>query len=129
MGSMSKKIAKNARKTNEAWNQSLMEMTIPERKSLLYRNGITEKDLQKAYDQGRKDADRVNQDFCFRTVYAAFLITMIDKHGMDRDEAVALLREIDNQVVVCVDHSDLTQEAYERTGLELCWDDPIERIQ
>jgi hypothetical protein len=94
-----------------------------------FRNGITEKDVQKAYEEGLKEGRKFAEDFAFHTIYAAFIITMIDKHGMDADEAVDLLIEMDHQVVVCVEDSELADEAYEKTGVELHWDDAIGRIE
>lgn len=99
-----------------------------ELKLKFYRNGITEKDVQKAYEQGAADGRKFAEDFAFHTIYAAFLITMIDKHGMDADEAVDLLIEMDKQTVLCVEDSELVDEAYEKTGIELDWTDAIERI-
>lgn len=93
-----------------------------------FRNGITEKDVQKAYEQGAKEGRRFAEDFAFHTIYAAFLITMIDQHRMDADEAVDLLLEIDHQVVLCVEDTDLVEEAYKKTGIELDWTDAIERV-
>ena len=93
-----------------------------------FRNGITEKDVQKAYEKGAQEGRKFAEDFAFHTIYAAFLITMIDHHGMDADEAVDLLVEIDRQTVLCVEDTDLVEEAYEKTGIELSWTDAIERI-
>ena len=94
-----------------------------------FRNGITEKDVQKAYEKGTQEGRRFSEDFAFHTIYAAFLITMIDKHGMDADKAVDLLIEMDHQVVVCVEDQELVDEAYEKTGVELHWDDAVGRIE
>ena len=92
-----------------------------------FRNGITEKDVQKAYEKGAQEGRKFAEDFAFHTIYAAFLITMIDKHGMDADKAVDLLIEMDHQVIVCVEDQELADEAYEKTGVELHWDDAIGR--
>jgi hypothetical protein len=93
-----------------------------------FRNGITEKDVQKAYEDGTKEGRKFAEDFAFHAIYAAFLITMIDKHGMDADEAIDLLVEIDRQTVLCVEDSELADEAYEKTGIELNWESAIDRI-
>lgn len=93
-----------------------------------FRNGITAQDVQKAYDEGAKDGRKFAEEFAFHTMYAAFLITMIDHHGMDQDEAVDLLKEIDHQVVLCVEDTELTEEAYAKTGIELQWADAIQRV-
>lgn len=107
-----------------------LETTSDEKmKAAFFRNGITAKDVQKAYEQGAKDGRKFAEDFAFHTIYAAFLITMIDHKGMDQDEAVDLLREIDNQVILCVEDQELTEEAYQRTGVELNWKDAIDRIE
>lgn len=93
-----------------------------------YRNGITEADVQKAYEQGAKDGRKFAEDFAFHTIYAAFLITLIDKHGMEMDKAVDMLIEIDKQTVLCVEDEELVEEAYQKTGVQLRWDDAVERI-
>lgn len=94
-----------------------------------FRNGITEKDVQEAYEKGTQEGRRFAEDFAFHTIYAAFLITMIDKHGMDADKAVDILIEMDHQVVICVEDHELVEEAYEKTGVELHWDDAVGRIE
>jgi hypothetical protein len=54
---------------------------------------------------------------------------MIDHHGMDMDQAVDLLIEMDKQVVLCAEDQELVDEAYEKTGVELNWDDAVGRIE
>ncbi len=108
----------------------MMEASPVERqKAALFRNGITFKDVETekkaAFSEGRKLAE----EFSFHTIYAAVLITMVEHHGWDPDAAADLLREIDKQVVLCVEDQDLANEAFEKTGIHLQWDDPIERIQ
>lgn len=94
-----------------------------------FRNGITEKDVQKAYEDGTKEGRRFAENFAFHAIYAAFLITMIDHHGMDADHAVDMLIEMDRQVILCVEDQELADEAYEKTGVELHWDDAVGRIE
>lgn len=94
-----------------------------------FRNGITEKDVQNAYEQGIKEGRKFAEDFAFHAIYAAFLITMIDHHKMDMDEAVDMLIEMDKQVVLCAEDQELADEAYEKTGVELHWEDAVGRIE
>ena len=131
-------MAKRAKSSREirrakvrADRKALMEipLTPVERlRAQFYRNGITEADVQKAYEQGTQEGRKFAEDFAFHAIYAAFLITMIDKHGMDMDEAVDLLIEIDKQTVLCVADTDLVEEAYEKTGVQLNWEDAVGRI-
>ena len=112
--------------------KALMEMETTEAEKLrakFFRNGITLKDIQDSYEKGTQEGRRFAEDFAFRTIYAAFLITMIDHHGMKQEEAIALLKEIDSQVIVCVADEELTEEAFEKTGVELNWKEAIDRIE
>lgn len=126
------KSSREMRRAKErADRKALMEipLTPVERlRAQYFRNGITEADAQKAYEEGARDGRRFAEDFAFHTIYAAFLITMIDQHGMNADAAVDMLIEIDRQTVLCVEDSELVEEAYRKTGVELQWNDAIERI-
>lgn len=129
------KRAKSSRELRRAKTRAdrrvLMEMPltpVEQLRAQFYRNGITEADVQKAYEQGIQEGRKFAEDFAFHTIYAAFLITMIDKHGMDANEAVDMLIEIDKQTVLCVEDTDLVDEAYAKTGVQLNWDDAVERI-
>lgn len=126
------KSSREMRRQKQRENRNMLaEISLTPEEELrlkFFRNGITEKDVQKAYEKGAQEGRKFAEDFAFHTIYAAFLITMIDKHGMDADEAVDLLVEIDRQTVLCVEDTDLVEEAYEKTGIELSWTDAIERI-
>lgn len=129
------KRAKSSREMRRAKQRAdrrvLMEIPltpVEQLRARFYRNGITEADVQTAYEQGTQEGRKFAEDFAFHAIYAAFLITMIDKHGMDADEAVDLLIEIDKQTVLCVEDTDLVDEAYEKTGVQLNWEDAVERI-
>ena len=126
------KSSREMRRQKQRENRNMLaEISLTPEEELrlkFFRNGITEKDVQKAYEKGAQEGRKFAEDFAFHTIYAAFLITMIDHHGMDADEAVDLLIEIDRQTVLCVEDTDLVEEAYEKTGIELSWTDAIERI-
>ena len=126
------KSSREMRRQKQRENRNMLaEISLTPEEELrlkFFRNGITEKDVQKAYEDGLKEGRKFSEDFAFHAIYAAFLITMIDKHGMDSDEAVDLLIEMDHQVVICVEDQELADEAYEKTGIELSWTDAIERI-
>lgn len=126
------KSARELRRQKQRADRKLL-MEIPltpveQMRANFFRNGITEADVQKAYEEGTRDGRKFAEDFAFHTIYAAFLITMIDGHGMDADQAVDMLTEIDKQVVLCVEDAELVEEAYRKTGVELNWDDALERI-
>lgn len=112
--------------------KTLMEMSVTPNEKLkaaLFRNGITAEDLKREREKGAEAGRKFAENFCFHTIYAAFLITMVEHHGMDPDKAVELLIEMDRQTVLCVEDQELVDEAYEKTGIKLNWDNAIERIE
>lgn len=100
-----------------------------QKEAMLFRNGITLDDLEREHKNGWMEAKEEVEQFCFHTIYAAVLITMCEQHGWDADKAADLLREIDKQVVICVEDQELVNEAYAKTGIKLEWKDPLERVQ
>ena len=127
------KTARELRRQKERNDRKiLLEMNctpVEKLQAAFYRNGITLDDLKQEYLRGAKEGRKLAEDYAFQTIYAAFLITMIDRHGMSQDEAVDLLIEIDHQTVACVENSELIEEAYRKTGIKLNWDEAIERIE
>ena len=114
----------------DAHELRMMEASPLERKqAALFRNGITHADVQRETKAAFNHGKRVTEDFVFHTVYAAIVITMVEKHGWSQEDVAQLLRDIDSQVVLCIEDQDLTKEAYEKTGISINWDEPVDRIQ
>lgn len=113
--------------------KSFDRMTTAERTQAMARFGIKPEDLQKSYDMGyadgQKDSVPKAKEFTLKACYASFLITMIDHFGMSMDDAVARLRDMDDQFVLCFNDTDMVEEAFEKTGVHLNWGDPLERIE
>lgn len=100
-----------------------------QKEAMLFRNGITLDDLEKKYQDGLMEGKELTEQFCFHVIYAAILITMVERHGWNADDVADLLKEIDRQVVICVEDEEIAEEAYEKTGVKLEWADPLERVQ
>ena len=103
--------------------------SVQQKEAMLFRNGIRIKDLEQAREDGWKQGKEDTEQFCFHVIYAAILITICEKYGWDADKAAELLREVDHQVVTCIEDQDIVDEAFEKTGIQLSWTDPLERVQ
>ena len=127
------KSSREMRRQKQRENRNVLaEISLTPEEELrlkFFRNGITEKDVQKAYEDGTNEGRRFAENFAFHAIYAAFLITMIDHHGIDADKAVDMLIEMDRQVILCAEDQELADEAYEKTGVELHWEDAVGRIE
>lgn len=102
--------------------------TTAELLNAMAKNGITAADYKKAYEDGYKqgveDAGRMG---C-RSIYAAILIVLHEEHGFGKKRLINVLRKIDEKVQTCLAHLELIDEAFEKTGVELDFDQPIDRV-
>ena len=129
---MSKSLREMKRQAarKDAHQLRMIEASPVERQqAALFRNGITHEDVKREYLRGRKDGVAAGRDFAFKLAYAGTLLCLIEEHGMKPDDAVDLLCLIDNRVKLCIEDTELADEVYEKYGVRLEWEDPIERIQ
>lgn len=116
-------------RNDKKYLNGLLATPAEQRQAQLFRNGITLEDLKREREAGWMQGKEDVEQFCFHTIYAAILITMVEHHGWDGDKAADLLKEIDRQVVTCIEDQDIVDEAYRKTGIQLSWTDPLERVQ
>ena len=129
MGSSLRQLRRQKQRMDAQFARRMDASSQELKMAALYKNGITVADLERERKAGLMDGKKITEDFCFHTIYAAILITMCEKHGWNADDAADLLKEIDQQVVVCIEDKELVNEAFEKTGIQLEWTDPVERIK
>ena len=129
MGSSLRKLRRAQERRDAAYAKDMQSRSDAERMRVLYKNGITAKDVDDAFREGWDGAKKEVEEFCFHTIYAAILIELVEGLGLDPDKAREVLKAIDKKVVLCVEDKDLMNEAYERADTLFVWDDPIERVK
>ena len=129
MASASRQLRRQQMRQEARYAAQMQAASSNAQKAALFRNGITFADVEKEYKRGWDDGKKTAEEFAFHAIYAAVLLVMTENHGWEPDDAADLLREIDHEVVLCVEDADLAKEAYRKTGVELKWDDPLERVQ
>ena len=129
MASTLRQMRRQQERNDRKYAQQMSMASAEIQRAALYKNGITVKDLQEEYKRGWTDAKKEVEEFCFHVIYAAILIALNDNNLLSPDESADFLRAVDHQVVMCIEDKDLAEEAYEKTGITLQWEDPIERVQ
>ena len=94
----------------------------------LIQNGITQKDLDKWYEDGFKAGLEEGSDAALRTVYAGIVLCLLDA-GNSRDEAISFPKSVDERLVVSIDAGEDIEEVYERTGIHLKLKEDFDRIR
>ena len=94
----------------------------------LIRNGITQKDLDKAYQEGHEAGYKSGTDKTLRTVYAGVVLELLD-NGNTKDEAISFLRNLDNRLIVSIDAGEDIEEVFDKTGVRLMLKEDVERVR
>ena len=114
-----------ARKNTPAY----LRMSPEEAKKRLLKNGITDADLAKNYELGRMDGYKQGADSASLAIYAAIALAANKLYGFGSKRCKDLIYAVDQYVTYAITSKELADEVYERFGINLCPDDPIERIQ
>lgn len=91
------------------------KLPADKRLELLYKNGITNKDLQKSYNEGYQ----YGAEWCMRTCYAAVCLMLRDLFGSSTDQVVPALRRMDELITTTIDCDDRIREVQEQFGFKI----------
>lgn len=113
------------RRKAQKQRSGFMRMTPEQQKAAIYRNGITEKDLEKEYAAGYK----LGEIHAFQKVYAALMLAANESFGFGAKRVFELLKATVVKVLGALDSEELISEVYKRFKIELDFDDPIDRVK
>lgn len=106
-----RKAAKKNQKKAPVW----AHMTKLEKQEKLFKNGITDKDLRKAYDDGYKAAHDQLAGFQMKMLYCATAISLHKLFGFGETRIIRTLDEI--QQTMC--EEICTQDIFDRCKREI----------
>lgn len=90
-----------------------------------YKNGITEKDVEKAHYEGIE----VGRDSAIRTCYAAVCLAARDALGLDKKTAYKLLCAMDDHVCNTLSSLEAIDKVFEEMDIEIRFHgDPFNRV-
>lgn len=84
----------------------------------LQRNGITEKDLDKAREDGYRDGYMYAAEGFLKKMYAAIGAELLDA-GNSKEEVLSFIKNTDHRFAVMFDADDEIKEISERLGIWL----------
>ena len=113
--------------------RQLLEMAAKaDLKATLYQNGITKEDVtresDKAFREGFEEGYAAATTTILRTVYAAICIALSER-GMDTEAVKETLQRVDDRYCTAITHEEMLDEAFEKAGIIIDFNDPIERIR
>lgn len=105
-----------AKKQQPRWQK----LNHDQRLAALVKNGITPKDLEKAYSDGRLDGINGTYQICF----AAACLALADLHGFGRKRCRNVMEQMQRHVIDTLTSAEAVQAVYKRLGLTLDFGDP-----
>lgn len=105
--------------------------TVEDRKRQLYRNGITDKDLQRSAQTGYNKGASAAAEYTMHVCYAAAVRAYGQVTNNDPDANTAFLRLMDDMVVNAIDSDEAIQAAFDEAGVSINFREglPEERVQ
>lgn len=117
------------RNQTEKNKQLIASYTKQQRIAGLIQNGITTADLEREYERGREDGFKQAAEPIIKCCYAGIILALHDEFGFGENRAYRAIKAVDEKVIWALNHSELCDEVLEKTGLELCLDEPFSRVQ
>ena len=117
------------RSQTEKNKQLIASYTKQQRIAGLIQNGITQKDLEDEYERGRQDGFKQAAEPIIKCCYAGIILALHDEFGFGENRAFRAIKAVDEKVIWALNHSERCDEVLEKVGLELCLDEPFDRVQ
>lgn len=95
----------------------------------LQRNGITQKDLDAAYNDGYKEGYLFSAEAFMKRMYAAIAMELIEA-GNPKDDVISFMHGVDHRFSVIFDADEEVDKVYDNIGVRFIIDrNAIERIE
>lgn len=95
----------------------------------LQRNGITQKDLDDAYNDGYKEGYLFSAEAFMKRMYAAIAMELIEA-GNPKDDVISFMHGVDHRFSVIFDADEEIDKVYDNIGVRFVIDrNAIERIE
>lgn len=98
-------------------------------RKIIEHNGITEKDLEESYEKGLRDGIHEAGLNITKCCYAAVCFALHDEFGFGAERCYRAVNAVDQRIVWALNHVELTDEVLEKTGLQIKFDEPFERVE
>lgn len=120
---------RRAQKKSQRGQPSYHRMNKEQRIEALIKNGITLEDLERNYTEGYNAGFSEAAPGTFKTIYAAICLALHEKYGFGKKRCLEVLKAVDQYVMESLTSVEAIEEVYKRMGLEIAFDDPMDRIK
>ena len=95
----------------------------------LQRNGITQKDLDSAYNDGYRNGYLFSAEAFMKRMYAAMAMELIEA-GNPKDDVISFVKGVDHRFSVIFDEDEEIDKVYDSIGIRFIIDrNAIDRVE
>lgn len=95
-------------------------MTKEQREAQAFKNGITFRDIDKAYEKGFRDARDKMADSLLREIFAAAALTMKREFHFGKTRICRVLQSMDDIITTqIVDSDEAAQQVFDECGIKM----------
>ena len=95
----------------------------------LVKNGITPKDLEEEFNNGRRVGFQEAALPIVKGCYAGICLALHEEFGFGTERCYRALKAVDEKVTWAIGHDELVEEVLEKVGIELHLDEAVERVE
>ena len=129
--SRARAIARNIAKNKYAYLKDKEKMSLVLQKAEIFRNGITEVDLEKEFGKGYQAGWNDCSECVLKTTYAAVCSVLGEFYGDDEhaDEIIDFIQQVDRKVIVTIADEEAVQDVFDKYGVLLNFKNEFERVE
>ena len=116
---MNRQQRRAAKKTTPKKKPSYHNLTPEQKREALFKNGITDKDLKKSYEDGYAQARKELTGFTMRMFYCATGCALHEIHHFGQDRIVRVLDRIQEIMTEEICTQDIIERLKRETGLDI----------
>lgn len=94
--------------------------------SPVIRDAVTQAVMNK---RNRDEAVLMASGPVLKSVYAAVITLLSDEYGFDHDQCLDFLEKLEDKTLYCIENQDILDEAFEKTGIRIHFNEGINRIE
>lgn len=128
--SLNRQQRRKMAKQNKAIKQpSYRGLTHEQKLEQLFQRGISLEDLKHEYEYGFDTGFSQAAPSTFKTCYAATVLALHELYGFGRRRCQKVLRLVDHYTMEYLTSMDAIEDVWKKIGLQLEFDEPLDRIQ
>lgn len=113
------------RRAQKKAKPSYQRLTPQQQAARMMKQGISPKDLDKAFDDGFEQGRKVGLEGTYKICFAAVCLALNDAHKFGAGRCLRVLRKMQEYIIDTLTSAEAVHAVYKRMGLTIDFGDPV----